>query len=218
MKLVALLRTINEQKITEAFGGRPVGDPNSQDASGGPEYLTPGGQEGVPTDEPEKEFKPEDFETKISRRLHRKAMKGRDELFMDDLQDEGDGPLGTCTSSFDDEGFHCIQDDLPWGDVNDFARSEERSWDNEISQEEFTHPIPLSLQGHTLRFTRDPVDGIDFIYDTDNDVHYFFKMSMREVDHPEYMPDEGPARYDPAYDYPNVDQRQPGFNTGFPSP
>ena len=121
MKLVALLRIINEQKTTEAFGGRPVGDPNSQDASGGPEYLTPGGQEGVPTDEPEKEFKPEDFETKISRRLHRKAMKGRDEKTF-------------------------------------------------------------------------------------------------EVDHPEYMPDEGPARYDPAYDYPNVDQRQPGFNTGFPSP
>jgi hypothetical protein len=39
-----------------------------------------------------------------------------------------------------------------------------------------------------------------------------------EVDHPEYMPDEGPARYDPAYDYPNVDQRQGGYNTGFTNP
>lgn len=114
MRLVHLLHTINKP-TTEAFGGRPVGDPNSQDASGGPEYIMPGGQEGVLTDEPEDEWKPEEFEAEVAK--HTKEQKGK----------------------------------------------------------------------------------------------------KLEVDHPEYMPDEGPARYDPAYDYPHTDQRQSNYNTGFPN-
>ena len=89
MRLVHLLETINKQATTEGFGGRPVGDPNSQDASGGPDYITPGGQEGVPTDEPEEEFKPEEFEKEVAKYTKGKKDKTLEVDHPEYMPDEG---------------------------------------------------------------------------------------------------------------------------------
>jgi len=104
-------------QMTEAFGGRPVGDANAQSANANPDFITPAGVGGVPEEEVEPEFKPEEFEAELEQYLM--DAKGQD---------------------------------------------------------------------------------------------------MVEVDHPEFMPQEGPARYDPELELGKPEQRQAGYNTGSPDP
>lgn len=118
--------------ILEAFGGRPVGDPNAQQHWDIPNALTVGGQSAVPQEEPDEEFKPEEFEDTLR------------QLTMDDLSD-GEKSEDLSLSDLEDE-------------------------------------------------------------------------NIQEVDHPEYMPDEGPARHDPNLNLGRPEDRQPGYNTGHPKP
>ncbi len=72
-------------EMTEAFGGRPVGDPNSQSGVAMPAHVTDGGQEAVPQDPHDEEFKSEEFEDEI--RQHMTDDESAD-LTLDDLQDK----------------------------------------------------------------------------------------------------------------------------------
>jgi len=86
--------------------------------------------------------------------------------------------LGSCVDSFDEDG-DCIIDDLPFSDVSDFACREQDALEItrgefEIIIKEIPQDIKSKILGHNLTYFVYKGD-IFVIYDSDEDVHYFFR-------------------------------------------
>lgn len=86
--------------------------------------------------------------------------------------------LGTCVNSFDDEG-ECVVPRL-YRDVSDFAYHEENA--QKISSKEFSNAvgkIPYAIDnqiGKSREYLYDEDNDVYMIYDTESDVHYFFRV------------------------------------------
>ena len=85
--------------------------------------------------------------------------------------------IGSCVNSFDDDGY-CIQPDVAYADVSAFAVGDERS--EEINEEEFRAAvqIPTALDqqtaSHEVFYLLDREESQYMLYDSDDDIHYFF--------------------------------------------
>jgi len=138
--------------VLEDWGGRPVGDPNAQQADTMPDYLTVGGHEGVPQEEEDKEFKPEEF----GELLHRMELDnngspsevdhvGEDPtmLNMDDLSDTIDDDELSLSDLEDD-------DDLKEVDHPEFMPGGEESprYDPEVDLGRAGQRNPTYNRGH----------------------------------------------------------------------
>ena len=96
--------------------------------------------------------------------------------------------VGTCVSSFDEDGFECIIPELPFNDVNDLGYVDENAED--ISKEEFLSKVdvPESLlkqisgRDDEIRFMYYSPYDLYILYDEyvpngkyrGHDIHYFF--------------------------------------------
>ena len=82
--------------------------------------------------------------------------------------------LGSCVDSFDRDG-ECLQEELGWSSVSDFACAEENA--QEVEAEEFQSYIPIDIvnltTGHKVKYLMTE-DNILMLYDLEDDVHYFF--------------------------------------------
>jgi hypothetical protein len=83
--------------------------------------------------------------------------------------------VGTCTTSFNDEGA-CLIAELPWTNVVDFAIADGQA--EQLTEDEFygeVNPDPFvekEIDDHECEFMQ--ADGVYVIYDVDTDTHYFF--------------------------------------------
>lgn len=275
MRLVKLLCTLNEDeadsyeketkwepafRIDDAYGGRPVGDANKQDASGGPDYLTRGGQEGVPTDEPDEEWKPEDLKTRTPKQLFKKSVG--EAMKVTDFPDDNPNAPENYETPFNVDGVdynintrvsykdidipntpkvsynpRILYIQMAGGDGSENLGTQHRlnafDFAMTIVEKEIEKFQPLELRldltpymklssALTSKIPRYLPKGYQVRSFTKPHIWIITKGGKRartmEVDHPEYMPDEGPARYDPAYDYPEVNQRQSNYNRGSTKP
>ena len=93
------------------------------------------------------------------------------------LLKEGRGLLGTCVNSFDGDGY-CIQPGIPYETASDLAVGDENA--EEIPEEEFRSQvvIPSELEqkvaGHESYYLLDRDNDHYMLYDSNDDVHYFF--------------------------------------------
>ena len=93
------------------------------------------------------------------------------------LLKEGRGLLGTCVNSFDGDGY-CIQPGIPYETTSDLAVGDENA--EEIPEEEFRSQvvIPSELEqkvaGHEIYYLLDRDNDHYMLYDSNDDVHYFF--------------------------------------------
>ncbi len=85
--------------------------------------------------------------------------------------------MGSCVNSFDGDGY-CIQPGEAYADTSALAVGDERA--DEISEEEFraavTIPSDLDQQvaGHEVFYLLDREENQYMLYDSDDDIHYFF--------------------------------------------
>ena len=97
--------------------------------------------------------------------------------YIKSLLEEGRGLLGTCVNSFDGDGY-CIQPGIPYETTSDLAVGDESAV--EISEEEFRSQviIPADLEqkvtGHEVYYLLDRSNDHYMLYDSDDDIHYFF--------------------------------------------
>jgi hypothetical protein len=98
-------------------------------------------------------------------------------IIKEDLKGQKANYVGTCAASFNNSG-DCINDDLPYQNVSDFAKGEEDSI--EVSKNEFLKnvDVPNELrkflnQKDTL-YLKDDENDVYMLYDSNKDVHYFF--------------------------------------------
>ena len=97
--------------------------------------------------------------------------------YISSLLKEDRGLLGTCVNSFDGDGY-CIQPGIPYETTSDLAVGDESA--EEISGEEFRAQvmIPAELEqkvmGHEIYYLLDRSNDHYMLYDSDDDVHYFF--------------------------------------------
>lgn len=214
--------------MAEAFGGRPVGDPNSQSAAALPDYVTDGGQEAIPQDPHDEEFKPEEFENEIRQHM------------TDDIGDKS----GEC--------LYCLAVALAiqsqyggevWGTWIRY-----QSDGHEYLGHAFVKHGDMGIDysgAHPIEDYKDCEDtAADEPYEcvmrpiTDEDIEYLSETdsvddpgayqwvkqykdqydAIFEVDHPEFMPGGDETHgYDPNYD-PQAQSRAPNTNTGHPKP
>tara|TARA_A100001391_G_C5029508_1_gene267981 strand:- start:678 stop:995 length:318 start_codon:yes stop_codon:yes gene_type:complete len=87
------------------------------------------------------------------------------------------GLMGSCVNSFDGDGY-CIQPGVAYADTSALAVGDERA--DEISEEEFraavTIPSDLDqrVAGHEVFYLLDREENQYMLYDSDDDIHYFF--------------------------------------------
>lgn len=89
--------------------------------------------------------------------------------------------LGNCTNSFDEETGECIQPDLNYFDVTDFAQCEEgavvieeEEFRKKVTIDEVSAGIIASIADHTILYLYDEDRDLYMIYDDHDDIHYFF--------------------------------------------
>lgn len=88
---------------------------------------------------------------------------------------EGYRCVGTCVTSFDDDGT-CNVPELPWATKSDFEIADQQA--EHLDIEEFyanVHPDPHveeELDGHEVKYLH--VDGVFMLYDDDTYRYYFF--------------------------------------------
>lgn len=79
-------------KLIDDYGGRPVGDPNSQSRYSIPQYVTTGGQEVVPGDENDEDT-PEEFQQKLRDVANKNSAKNYNKNLTEDTLNGGAGVL-----------------------------------------------------------------------------------------------------------------------------
>lgn len=208
--------------MAEAFGGRPVGDPNSQSAAALPDYVTDGGQEGIPQDPHDEEFKPEEFEDEL--RQH-----------MTDDDTMPDAPMVAYHSTFPDNRESIAKHGL----LKKYDQGTYDTDDPSLGAVFFSSgstPDPnmdvweIDLRGLPVEYDWVQVAGEAGWGENE---HWWFTTQdipsnrlklvhkgddMNEVDHPEFMPGGDETRgYDPNYD-PQAQERAPNTNTGHSKP
>ena len=83
--------------------------------------------------------------------------------------------VGTCVTSFDDDGT-CNVPELPWANVQDFQVADSQA--EQLTVGEFYANVPpdphveAELDGHEVEYMH--VDGVFMVYDADTNRHYFF--------------------------------------------
>lgn len=93
------------------------------------------------------------------------------------LLSEQHGFIGTCVNSFDEDGY-CMVPDLSYSTVTDFAWGDENA--DRIPENEFRSQviIPPDLEelisGHEIFYLLDRDNNQYMLYDSDDDIHYFF--------------------------------------------
>ena len=86
--------------------------------------------------------------------------------------------IGTCINSFDEDGCCVITDRLPYRTVTDFAAGDERA--ESVSEKNFRREVIISLDvedlisGHAIHYLWDRAKDLYMLYDSDDDIHYFF--------------------------------------------
>lgn len=81
--------------------------------------------------------------------------------------------VGTCVNSFDEDA-DCINSDLPYRDVSEFAVADENA--ARITKEEFLKNVnvPEKLINIDAIYLHDIDNDVYMLYDVDLDIHYFF--------------------------------------------
>ena len=86
--------------------------------------------------------------------------------------------IGNCVNSFDEDG-DCVIDSLGYYDVSDFGVGDERA--ETLSWDEFDREVFVSLEmeeiieGHEVIYLLDRERDLYMLYDSDDDIHYFFR-------------------------------------------
>ena len=97
--------------------------------------------------------------------------------YIKSLLEEGRGLLGTCVNSFDGDGY-CTQPGIPYDTTSDLAVGDENA--EEVSEEEFRSQVVLpseleqKVMGHEVYYLLDRGNDHYMLYDSDDDIHYFF--------------------------------------------
>lgn len=81
--------------------------------------------------------------------------------------------VGNCINSFDEDG-DCVIPDLPFTDVSDLAYQLEDAI--EIGPSEFHSKVSSNtdFDGTHVVYYKLPDESVYVLYDTENDVHFFF--------------------------------------------
>jgi hypothetical protein len=214
--------------MAEASGAAPSSDANRQSPGALPDYVTDGGQEGIPQDPHDEEFKPEEFEDELRQHM------------TDDIGDKS----GEC--------LYCLAVALAiqsqyggevWGTWTRY-----QSDGYEFLAHAYVKHGDLAIDHsgtHPFDYYKDCYDTIaDEPYDcvvrpiTDEDIKHLGETdsvddpdayqwvkkyktqydAIFEVDHPEFMPGGDETHgHDPAYD-PPAEYRSKNTNTGWPQP